>query len=183
MVRHLPFLFLASKGTSGECHVHFGEERLILRGHPGRRTSLGMVVWLGDFNVSRNTSRVPHPYTEEDAEMFIAGMGAQREGRRTPSRSCASPTACSWAVQACMRMPMALSWAIGWAFRSGARLCHRSGPAPDDVRLRGSGSADHPCRLVLRQSGFGHVLAGLGARHNGSQMRDCRARGMKILLP
>ena len=27
----------------------------------------------------------------------------------------------------------------------------------------------------------GHVLAKLGARHNGSQMRDCRARGMAIL--
>ena len=27
----------------------------------------------------------------------------------------------------------------------------------------------------------GHVLAKLGARHNGSQMRDCRARGMQVL--
>ena len=27
----------------------------------------------------------------------------------------------------------------------------------------------------------GHVLAKLGARHNGSQMRDCRARGMPVL--
>ena len=27
----------------------------------------------------------------------------------------------------------------------------------------------------------GHVLAKLGARHNGSNMRDCRARGMAVL--
>ena len=27
----------------------------------------------------------------------------------------------------------------------------------------------------------GHVLAKLGARHNGSRMRDCKARGMKVL--
>jgi RimJ/RimL family protein N-acetyltransferase len=27
----------------------------------------------------------------------------------------------------------------------------------------------------------GHVLAKLGARHNGSQMRDSRARGVKVL--
>ena len=27
----------------------------------------------------------------------------------------------------------------------------------------------------------GHVLAKLGARHNGSNMRDCRARGMEVL--
>ena len=53
-------------------------ERLILRS-PRPADITGMVVWLGDFNVSRNTSRVPHPYTEEDAEMFIAGIA--REGR------------------------------------------------------------------------------------------------------
>jgi len=27
----------------------------------------------------------------------------------------------------------------------------------------------------------GHILAKLGARHNGSAMRECRARGMAIL--
>ena len=27
----------------------------------------------------------------------------------------------------------------------------------------------------------GHVLAKLGARHNGSRMRDCRARGSRVL--
>ena len=27
----------------------------------------------------------------------------------------------------------------------------------------------------------GHVLAKLGARHNGSRMRDCLARGVKVL--
>jgi len=27
----------------------------------------------------------------------------------------------------------------------------------------------------------GHVLAKLGARHNGSKMRECRARGIDVL--
>jgi len=27
----------------------------------------------------------------------------------------------------------------------------------------------------------GHVLAKLGARHDGSRMRECRARGIKVL--
>ena len=31
-----------------------------------------MAVWLGDFDVSRMLARVPHPYSEEDAEDFLA---------------------------------------------------------------------------------------------------------------
>ena len=35
-------------------------ERLILR-TPRPSDIAGMVVWLGDYNVSRNMARVPHP--------------------------------------------------------------------------------------------------------------------------
>ena len=31
-----------------------------------------MTVWLGDYDVSRMTARVPYPYGESDAEAFIA---------------------------------------------------------------------------------------------------------------
>ena len=49
-------------------------ERLILR--PPRPADIAaMVVWLGDYNVSKNTARVPFPYDEQDAETFIAGIG------------------------------------------------------------------------------------------------------------
>ncbi len=139
-----------------------------------------MVVWLGDFNVSRNTSRVPHPYTEEDAEMFIAGI--QRKGRHYTFSILRKSDGMFLGGAGLQEMEKVRAWLLAGNPILGPGLCHRSGPPPDDVRLRGSGSADHPCRLVLRQSGFsGHVLAKLGARHNGSQMRDCRARGMKIL--
>ena len=46
-------------------------ERLILR--PPRPADIqSMTVWLGDFDVARMTSRVPHPYGEGDAETFLA---------------------------------------------------------------------------------------------------------------
>ena len=31
-----------------------------------------MTVWLSDFDVSKMTSRVPYPYSEGDAEAFLA---------------------------------------------------------------------------------------------------------------
>jgi len=31
-----------------------------------------MTVWLGDYDVARMTSRIPHPYSEGDAEDFLA---------------------------------------------------------------------------------------------------------------
>ncbi len=55
-------------------------ERLILR--PPRPSDIArMTVWLGDYNVSKNMSRVPHPYGEADAEAFVSGMGPRRAGR------------------------------------------------------------------------------------------------------
>ncbi len=53
-----------------------------------------MAVWLSDFDVARMTWRVPHPYSEDDAEAFLA-----REPDLTsrPSSSNARPMDCSWA--------------------------------------------------------------------------------------
>ena len=50
-------------------------ERLILR-LPKPSDIAAMTVWLGDYDVAKNTARVPHPYHEADAEAYVA--------RRTP---------------------------------------------------------------------------------------------------
>ena len=73
MVRHLPFLFLATKGLAGDDMCILESERLILR--PPRPSDIqSMTVWLSDYDVARMTSRVPHPYTLADAEGFIASF-------------------------------------------------------------------------------------------------------------
>jgi len=54
-------------------------ERLILR--PPRPVDIqAMTVWLGDYAVSRNLAKVPHPYTEDDAEEFVAQRGRHDDG-------------------------------------------------------------------------------------------------------
>ena len=156
-------------------------ERLILR--PPRPTDIaGMVVWLGDFNVSRNMSRVPHPYSEEDAEMFVAGIGPQREGRQ----HCFSVLRKSdgmflggaglqenggnvefgyW-----LGTPF---WGQGFATEAAYRLVMHAFQDLGQEEVHAGWFYDNPAS--------GHVLAKLGARHNGSRMRECRARGMDIL--
>ena len=71
-------------------------ERLILR-PPGPRDIQSITVWLGDYDVARMTSRVPHPYNEDDAEAFLALLhhlgeevnqaGIGREKRVMPVRA------------------------------------------------------------------------------------------------
>src|SRR5271169_3504725 len=80
MVRHLPFLFLARKESAGNVMFILESERLILRA-PRPSDIAAMTVWLGDYDVSKNMSRVPHPYGEADAEAFVGGTGPRREGR------------------------------------------------------------------------------------------------------
>ena len=45
--------------------------RLILR-PLGPRDIQSMTAWLSDYDVARMTSRVPHPYADDDAEAFVA---------------------------------------------------------------------------------------------------------------
>src|SRR6185437_23420 len=54
-------------------------ERLILR-QPRHADIQAMTVWLGDYAVSRNLARVPHPYSEADAEDFVAKRGRHGNG-------------------------------------------------------------------------------------------------------
>ena len=139
-----------------------------------------MVVWLGDFNVSRNTSRVPHPYTEEDAEMFIAGIA--RKGRHytfsvlRKSDGMFLGTAGLHEDGEGFELGYWLGtpfWGQGFATEAAQRLTTFAFEDLDQQTIHAGWFYDNPAS--------GHVLAKLGARHNGSQMRDCRARGMKIL--
>jgi RimJ/RimL family protein N-acetyltransferase len=46
-------------------------ERLLLR-PPGRRDVPAIVPLANDFDVAKNLSRLPHPYTAQDGENFVA---------------------------------------------------------------------------------------------------------------
>src|SRR5580765_7462370 len=70
MVRHLPFCFSLAQTVRENMSVLLETERLLLR--PPRAADIShFVPLLKDFDVTKNLSRVPHPYTEDDASAFI----------------------------------------------------------------------------------------------------------------
>jgi len=142
----------------------------------------GMVVWLGDFNVARNMSRVPHPYHEEDAEMFVAGMGPQREGRQYGFSVLRKSDGMFLGGAGLQEQGGTLEfgywlgtpfWGQGFATEAAYRLVSFAFEELGEETVHAGWFYDNPAS--------GHVLAKLGARHNGSHMRECRARGMDIL--
>ena len=134
-----------------------------------------MTVWLGDYDVARMTSRVPHPYGEGDAEAFIA-MGEanrfviERKGDGLFMGMAGIHADDGYEFGYWLGRPF---WGFGYATEAAQRLVTYAFTVLDVDHLHAGWFYDNPAS--------GHVLAKLGARHNGSAMRDCRARGMALL--
>jgi RimJ/RimL family protein N-acetyltransferase len=64
-------------------------------------------------------------------------------------------------------------WGLGYATEAAHRLVSHAFVALDQGTVHAGWFYDNPAS--------GRVLAKLGARHNGSAMRDCRARGRAVL--
>ena len=149
-------------------------ERLILRPpRPGDIQS--MAVWLGDFDVAKMTSRVPHPYSEGDAESFLALAIEHRFVIQRKSDGVFLGMASLHAEDGTefgywLGKPF---WGRGYATEAAYRLVRYAFEALDVESVHAGWFHDNPAS--------GHVLAKLGARHNGSSMRDCRARGRPVL--
>jgi len=149
-------------------------ERLLLRSpRPGDIQS--MTVWLSDFAVARMTARVPHPYGESDAEAFVFARQSNRfviEHKRggvfLGMTGLHVDEGCEFGYW--LGKPF---WGQGYATEAARRLAEYAFEVLGLENLHAGWFYDNPAS--------GHVLAKLGARHNGSQLRDCRARGMKVL--
>ncbi len=134
-----------------------------------------MTAWLSDYDVARMTSRVPHPYGESDAEDFIA-MGEanrfviERKGDGLFMGMAGIHADDGYEFGYWLGRPF---WGFGYATEAAQRLVTYAFTALDVDQLHAGWFYDNPAS--------GHVLAKLGARHNGSAMRDCRARGMALL--
>ena len=149
-------------------------ERLILR--PPRPSDIqSMTVWLSDFDVSKMTSRVPHPYGEGDAEAFLAMADEHRfviqrksDGIFLGMTGLHSQEGFEFGYW--LGKPF---WGLGYATEAAHRLVRYAFEALDQHTVHAAWFYDNPAS--------GRVLAKLGARHNGSAMRDCRARGRAVL--
>jgi 8-oxo-dGTP diphosphatase len=151
-------------------------ERLTLR--PPRPADIeAMTVWLSDYDVARMTSRVPHPYSEADAEAFIAREPddahvfaiERRAGGLFMGMTGLHPADANefgyW-----LGKPF---WGFGYATEAARRLVRHAFEDLAMETVHAGWFADNPAS--------GHVLAKLGARHNGSCLRESRARGVKVL--
>ena len=149
-------------------------ERLLLR--PPRPSDVhGITAWLGDYDVARMTARVPHPYGESDAEAFLAA-GEPHRFAITRKFDGLFIGMAGLNLRDGSELGYWLGkpfWGFGYATEAARRLATHAFEALGVEDLHAGWFYDNPAS--------GHVLAKLGARHNGSVMRDCRARGMAIL--
>ena len=149
-------------------------ERLILR-PPGQKDIQSMTVWLSDYDVARMTARVPHPYSEGDAEAFLAQVpeyrfAIQRRSDGVFLGMTGLDAENGYEFGYWLGKPF---WGFGYATEAAHRLVCFAFETLGLQTVHAGWFHDNPAS--------GHVLAKLGARHNGSQMRDCRARGKAVL--
>ena len=155
-------------------------ERLLLR--PPRAADIShFIPLLSDFDVSKNLSRVPHPYTEDHACAFIVTAAhGWRNGsdfvfaivRKEPVAFiglCGCHPARAWECGYWLGKPF---WRQGYATEAAGRLIAH---AFDDLGadcVNACWYCDNPAS--------GRVLEKLGFRPNGRDTRACLARGCHV---
>jgi RimJ/RimL family protein N-acetyltransferase len=152
-------------------------ERLNLR-PPGPFDVQDIAVWLGDFDVARMLVEVPHPYSEDDAEDFLARPPDGRHvfviERRADGRFLGivslRPEDGGHAMGYWLGKPY---WGFGYASEAAGRMLAYAFERIGLESLRAGWLFDNPAS--------GHVLNKLGGRHNGSRLRYCAARKADVL--
>jgi RimJ/RimL family protein N-acetyltransferase len=140
-----------------------------------------ITVWLGDFSVSKNLAKVPYPYGENDAEDFVALRGSHGGGHYCFSILKKSDGQFlggiglhqedgGYELGYWLGKPF---WGLGYASEAARRVAHFAFEELGEAVILAGWFYDNPAS--------GHVLAKLGARHNGSRMRESRARGRQVL--
>ncbi len=146
--------------------------RLILRA-PLPSDIISITAWLGDYDVARMTARAPHPYSEDDAEAFVASGEANRFVIvRKEDRLFMGVAGLQGGDEFGYWLGKPF-WGLGYATEAAHRLVAYAFEALGLETVHAGWFYDNPAS--------GHVLAKLGGRHNGSYMRNCRARGMDVL--
>ncbi|MBV9549211.1 MAG: GNAT family N-acetyltransferase [Alphaproteobacteria bacterium] len=151
-------------------------KRLILR--PPRPTDIeAMAVWLSDYDVARMMARIPHPYGEEHAEEFLAlapngrhVFVIERKDGVFLGMTGLHPDGDGFEFGYWLGKPF---WGHGYATEAAHRLITYAFETLGLATLHAGWFADNPAS--------GHVLAKLGARHNGSKLRESKARGRAVL--
>ena len=155
-------------------------DRLLLR--PPRAADIShFLPLLGHFDVAKNLSRVPHPYTEDDACAFVvsAALG-WRKGEDLPFAilrkeprayigTCGVHPARGWEFGYWLGKAY---WGQGYASEAAARVVAFAFDALGAERLTAGWFHDNPAS--------GRVLEKLGCVPDGEEVRSCLSRGTNV---
>jgi len=156
-------------------------ERLLLR-RPERRDIPAIVPLANDFDVAKNLSSMPHPYTAQDGEAFLARMEEQRDNRTDFVFAITRKPDCVYMGSIGLHRrdegyefgywlgkPY---WRQGYATEAARRLIEFAFDALNADLVWAGWFHDNPRS--------GNVLAKLGCVPKGFDKRHCLARGMDI---
>jgi ribosomal-protein-alanine N-acetyltransferase len=155
-------------------------QRLILRA-PLPEDVPRFVPLLGDFDVVKNLSRLPYPYTEEDGHAFVA-LAREKWTVEQDYCFCILRKADQGLMGICGVHPRRnweigywlgkLYWGHGYATEVGTALLGFGFDTLGAERLAAEWFHDNPAS--------GRVLEKLGFRHIGETMSTCLARGYPV---
>jgi RimJ/RimL family protein N-acetyltransferase len=160
----------------------FETERLLLR-QLQRHDAPFIVKLIGDFDVAKNLSRVPHPYSQKDADEFFA-MLDENNAKGTDFVFAIVEKSRGW-FMGCVgvhlrdRGEFELGywlgkpyWRLGYASEAAKRLAEFAFHDLKAPRLIAGWFHDNPAS--------GHVLAKLGFLPCGVEQRESRSRGHAV---
>lgn len=156
-------------------------ERLLLR-PPGRRDIPAIVPMANDYDVAKNLSKMPHPYSAQDAEWFVSNCEEKRAAGTDFTFVIARKS--DGAVMGCIGLHLDNGtfefgywlgkpyWKNGYATEAARRLVAF---AFDDMQ------ADYVWAGWFHDNPrSGNVLAKVGLLPRSFEPRHCLARGMDI---
>jgi len=156
-------------------------ERLLLR-PPGRRDIPALVPLANDYDVAKNLSTLPHPYTANHGEEFVARVEEQRT-KGTDFNFAITRKSDEAYMGGCgvhlkegkfefgywLGKPF---WRQGYATEAATRLVEFAFDALQTESVWAGWFFDNPAS--------GRVLAKLGCKPNGMARRACLARGIEV---
>jgi len=155
--------------------------RLLLR--PPKAADISQFVpLLNEFEVSKNLSRVPHPYTEDDGCAFITwsrhawstredlAFAILRQANGTYIGVCGVHPSRGWKFGYWLGKPF---WGCGYATEAAGRLVRFAFEELGAEELHAAWFSDNPAS--------GRVLEKLGCEPDGEEERASLSRGCKVI--